>query len=98
MLRGRPRLARAGEGDAASGGRSRSGSDHGSFRCCRGQPLDQVEPVLGEALDVDGQVAAQLVEQRRGDLLAVLRVVVAQRDGGVPCPGLGVGGDLGRSR
>ena len=97
LLRGWPRLAGPGNAMPASGGRSRSGSDHGSFRCCRDRLRDQVEAVLGQVLDVDREVAPQLVEQRGGDLLAVLGVVVPQRLVGA-VPGLLVGGDLGRSR
>ena len=61
----------------------------------RGQPPDQVEPVVAEVLHVDGQVAAQLIQQRGSDLLPVHRVVIAQRDMAV-LPGLGVRGDLGQ--
>ena len=61
----------------------------------RGQPPDQVEPVVAEVLHVDGQVAAQLIKQRGGDLLPVHRVVLAQRDVAA-LPGLGVRGDLGQ--
>ena len=42
----------------------------GSIRCWRGQPLQPLEPVLGQAVDVDGQHPAQLVEQDPAQLLA----------------------------
>ena len=61
------------------------------------QALQPLEPVLGQALDLDGEVAAQLVEQRPARLRRVLRVVVAQRR--VAClPRLVVGGSSSRSR
>ena len=59
----------------------------------RGQPPDQVEPVVAEVLHVDGKVAAQLIKQRGRDLLPVHRVVIAQRDMGIP-PCLGIRGHL----
>ncbi len=61
----------------------------------RRQPPDQVEPVVAEVLHVDGQVPAQLIQQRGSDLLPMHRVVIAQRDMAIP-PGLRIRGDLGQ--
>ena len=57
LLRDRPGLPGPGNAMPARGGRSRSGRDHGSFRCCLERLADQVEALLGEVLDVDREVA-----------------------------------------
>ena len=88
-------LAGPGESDARHRRELALGQRPRLLQMLRGQPPDQVEPVVAEVLDVDGQVAAQLVQQRGGDLLPVHRVVVAQR-GVAALPRLGVRGDLGQ--
>ena len=82
MRRGRRRRARCAVRPARAGrvkptptstSRSSSPIAQGSMRCRAGQLLEPVEAVLGEAVDVDRENAAQLVEQDPGKLLALRR-------------------------